>query len=91
MHLEVEVGDDEIEHAVAVVVARVDAHPGARLAVGADRDARGEPGFGELHPAAVVEQEVRHRVVRDEHIRLAVVVVVRDDDAHAVAAKGADA
>ena len=42
VRLEIEVGDDDVEPAVAVVVAGVDAHAGARLAVGRDRDAGAE-------------------------------------------------
>src|SRR5690349_11841274 len=34
VHLEIEVGDDEVEHAVTVVVSGIDAHARTRLAVG---------------------------------------------------------
>ena len=91
VHLEIEVGDDQIQPPVAVVVAGIDAHAGARLAVGADGDAGGQPRFREPQVAGVVEQKVRHRVVGDEHVRPSVVVVVGDDDAEAVGAQRADA
>ena len=61
VHFEIEVGDHQIQPAVAVVVAGIDAHAGARLAVGADGDAGDEPGFREPHVPRVVEQKVRHR------------------------------
>ena len=40
VHLEVEVGDDQVEPPVAVVVAGIGAHAGARLAVGGHRHTR---------------------------------------------------
>ena len=84
------VGHDEIEPAVAVVVAEGGAHPGAGVAVGGDCDAGDQRDFDEPLAALVVKQEVRDRVVGDEQVRPQVVVVVRDRDPEAIAAMPGD-
>ena len=89
--LEVEVGDHHILSTVAIVVAGIDAHPRPSLAVAGDRHTRTERGFHETQLAGVAKQEVGDAVVGDEHVGPAVIVIVGDDDAEAVAAIGADA
>ena len=87
-------GERRQEHvgpAVAVDVARVDAHPGDGLAAVGERHAALEGRLGEGAVAVVHEQERGHGVVRDEHVAPAVAVEVGDADAHALADVGADA
>ena len=91
VHFEIEVGNHQIQQPVAVVVAGIDAHARARLAVSANGDAGHQPRFREPQAARVAEQKVRHRVVRDEHVGPPVVVVVADHDPEAVGAQRADA
>ena len=83
---------EEVEPAVAVVVARRDAH--ARVRVGDSfRDAplleaeaeAGRIGGGAARPGDVLVQLVRVLVVRDVQVGPAVAVVVREDRAEAVA------
>ena len=71
-----EVGDDEVQPAVSVVVARVHAHAGLGAAVPAERDPAEQAHAFEAAIAAVVVQEVRVRVVGDVEVRPPVVVVV---------------
>src|SRR5207247_8551513 len=70
----------------AVVVASVGAHSrlGARVAV--HRHARGQSRAFEAAVPEVVIQEIRVRVVRDEHVDEPVVVVIGGDDSEAVGA-----
>ena len=84
-HLLVDVGDEEILLAVAVEVGRVHAHAGPRRAVGAERDFRREADLFPFALAAVREQEVLHRVVRDEEVHQPVVVDIGSDDAEGLA------
>ena len=92
VHLEIEIGDDEVELPVAVVVAGIGAHAGARPSVGRHRHAGAQRDLRRsATPSGAVEQEVRHAVVGDEHLRPPVIVEVGDDDAEAVAAMRADA
>ena len=91
VRLEFVVRHEEVEAAVAVVVAEIGAHPGAGPPVGRDADAGRQRHLPEHAVAFVVEQEVRRRVVGHEDVRPPVIVVVADDDAEAVAAMTADA
>ena len=76
--------EHQIHPRVAVVVAGVGAHArlGARVAV--HRHARGQSRAFEAAVPEVVIQEIRVRVVRDEHVDEPVVVVVGRHDAEAV-------
>ena len=91
VRLELVVRHEEIEAAVAVVVAEIGAHPRAGRAVGRHADAGRQRRFLEHAVAFVVVQKIRRRVVGHENIRPPVIVVVADDDAEAVAAVAADA
>jgi hypothetical protein len=87
-------GERRQEHvgpAVAVEIARVDAHPGDGLAAVGQRHPALEGRLGEGAVAVVHEQERGHGVVRDEHVAPAVAVEVGDTDAHPLADVGADA
>ena len=75
-----EVGDHQIEPAVVVVVGPISAHAGLRVAVLVVGDARLDGDLGEA-AAVVAEQEVRHRIVGDEQVRVAVAVIVGGADA----------
>jgi hypothetical protein len=81
-------GEHEVEPAVAVVVAGVDAHAGLRPALAVHCDAGQEPDALEAPASQVVVQEVRIRVVGHEEVDLAVAVVVGRDDAEAVGLRG---
>ena len=80
-----EVGHGEVEAAVAVHVAEVDAHAG----LGPAAHVGGRAGQGrdvlEGAVAAVVQQRVVHRVVGHVEVRPAVVVEVGEEQAQAVA------
>ena len=79
-------GEDEIHATVTVVVAGIRAH--ARLCSGitVHANACGLPDFLEASVPEVVVEEVGIRIVGDEHIDQAVIVVVGRDDAQAIRA-----
>ena len=79
--LVVEVGDRQVEPAVAVEIAASDPHPRLVGARGVARDARGLPGLLEPESAQVAEQVIGSHVVGDEQVDPAVVVEVGGDDA----------
>ena len=85
--LELVIRHDQIQPAVAVVVAKIGAHARARLAVVGDGNAGKEPPLVESSVAVVAIQRVRQGIVRDEDVGPAVVVVVGNHDAQAVAAR----
>ena len=91
VHLELVIRHEEIQAAVAVVVAEVGAHPGTGLPVDRHGHARGERDLLEDAAAFVVVQKIRRHVVGHENIRPPVIVVIADDDAESVAAVRADA
>ena len=76
MSLGLEVGDDQVQAAVAVVVAGVGAHPGADAPVGGHRHPRRQRGLREDGPALVVKEEVRGEIVGHEQVDAAVLVEV---------------
>ena len=78
-------GDYQIFPAVVVEIAEIDAHGRERLAVVVEADAGRSATSRKLSVAFVVEEEVRHGVVGDEDVHPAVVVVIGDGDAHALA------
>ena len=82
---------EDVDAAVVVEVAGVGAHARDLLAALRVRDAGGEGDLLEPLPAEVVEEERGLVVVRDEHVRPAVVVEVGDAEAHALADVRADA
>ena len=75
-HLLVDVGHEQVLPAVLVEVGRIDAHPRARRAVGAEPHLGGQPDLFPLALAAVGEEEVLDGVVGDEQVDEAVVVDV---------------
>ena len=75
-----EVGDEEIEVAVAVVVPRVDAHARLGAAVLAVGQTRGGADFAEAESALVAEEEVRLGVVG--HVDVGVAVGVEIGEHH---------
>jgi hypothetical protein len=84
-HLLIDVRDEQILAAVAVEVRGVDAHPRSRRAVRAEADLRGQSDLVPLVFAAVDEEEVLHRIVRDEEVHQPVVVDVGRDHPEAFA------
>ena len=81
--LQLEVGDDDVEQAVAVVVAHVDPHAGLGPALVAERGAGEQRDVLEGAVALVVEEEVGLVVVGDVDVLPAVVVDVAEDHAEA--------
>ena len=76
-----EVGDGQVEPAVAVEVAAGDAHAGAVAPFGVGRHACVDRDLAELPVPFVVEQVVGGLVVGDEQVEAAVVVEVGRDHA----------
>ncbi len=83
VELEVEVGDRQVDPAVAVQVAGGDAHPRLVATRRVGRHARVGADLLEAEAAEVVEQVVRTGVIGDEHVNPAVVIEVGRDDAEA--------
>ena len=81
-----EVRLDQVEAAVAVEIAGVDAHAGLFAAVAADGDARGQRLFHECAVLAIAEEQAGRRVARRIDIRPPVVVQIGEEDAEAVVA-----
>ena len=79
-------GEDEIQATVTVVVAGVHAHARLRAAVTVHGNACGLADFLEASVPEVVVEEVGIRIVGDEQIDQAVIVVVGRHDAEAVRA-----
>ena len=80
-------GQHQVHAPVAVVVARVGPHPGLRARLAVHRHPAQQAHALEAAIAEVVVEEVGVRVVGDEEIDEAVVVVVGRDDAEAVGAR----
>ena len=78
-----EVGDGQVEPAVAVEVAAGHAHPRQVAAARARRQARNEPFLGETEASLITEEIIGRHVVGDEQVDLAVVVEVGRDDPQA--------
>ncbi len=87
----IDVGDEQVLPAVAVVVGGVNAHPRARRARVAEGHARGQADLLEPAAATVHEEEVGHRVVGDEEIEQPVVVHVGRDRGERLAERLRDA
>ena len=68
MRVIVEVRLDDVEPAIAVVVAGTDAHAGLRAAVGCERDAGLQSDLLERPIPVVVEEQRRAGIVRDVHV-----------------------
>ncbi len=81
----VDVGDEQVDPAVLVIVGGIHAHAGAGLAFGAVTDICLQADLLELAIAPVEEQEIRDRVVRHEKIHAAVIVDVAGDHAPCLA------
>ena len=79
-----EVGDEDVELAVVIVVAGGHAHAALLAAVFIDRGARSEPDLFKRAVAFVAVMKIRRRVVGDEDIDQAVVVEVAGEHAEAV-------
>ena len=75
-HLIVEVRDCDFCGARAVEIRRVDAHAGSRFAFGAERDARLDGDILERAIALIAVELVRLRIVRNEEIGPAILIVV---------------
>ena len=83
-----EVGLEDVEPAVAVVVGHRRAHSRLRAAVFIERGACDDGNVGEGSVAVVVVQNARRAVARDENVGPAVIVVVERGDAERVVAVG---
>ncbi len=83
-----EVGLEDVEAAVAVVVGHRRAHSRLRAAVFIERSAGYHGHVGEGSVAVVVVQNARRTVARDEDVGPAVVVVVERGDAERIVAAG---
>ena len=68
MHLEIEIRDDHVDAAIGVVVSGIDAHARAGSSISGNRDAGPESDLRERPSPVIAEQEVGHRVIRDEDI-----------------------
>ena len=90
-HLVVEVRDRDAHPARVVEVGRVDAHAGARPAVGAEGDAGLDADLLEGAVALVAIELVGLRVVGDDQIRPAVLIVVEHRHAERFRARVEDA
>src|SRR5262249_54468705 len=82
-----EVGDEEVEAAVAVDVARIDGQGRRRAAVLFRADAGSEGDVAEATAAEVLVEAVDRAVVGDEQVGPAVVVVVEEDHPETLAAR----
>ena len=89
--LTVEIGDGQVDRAVAVGVATSHAHSRLVASAGAGGDARGVPDFLEVKATQVVEQKVGGAVVGDEQVGEAVAVEISGHDAQATAFPVVDA
>ena len=85
VRLAVEVGQEEIEVAVSVVVARRDAHARLGFAVRVESGAADQPVLDQFAVAAVEPEVIRHQVVRDVEVEPPVAVEVGREDAQPVA------
>ncbi len=88
---ELVVRDEQIEPAVAVVVAEIRSHTSSRFAITGDRHASQEGDLPELPVAFVVKQEVGHGIVGHEHIGPPIIVVVANGNTEPVSAVLRDA
>ena len=73
-----EIGLDDVEIAVEIVIGGRDAHAGLRLAVGAEHAACFQPDLDELAVLLVLVQQRLSGIVGDVDVGPAVVVEVRD-------------
>src|SRR5579863_3768415 len=83
--------DGDIRPAIVIVIAKVRAHAGDRLAIAAQRNSGKKCGLFKSAIAPVVEQEIGHVVVGDENIGVAIMVVIRESNAHTAPRKCRDA
>src|SRR5439155_4436897 len=83
-----EVGLDDIEPAVFVVVGYGNAHPGLLLPVIVQRRAGGNAGLLEGPVLLIVIQQAGLRVARDVQVRIAVIIQIRSDRGEAVTSGG---
>ena len=83
-HLVGEVGADDVEPAVAVVVGDADAHAGEGDAVLVERAAGGDADLAEGAVVVVAVEQARRGVAGDVDVGPAVVVEIAADGAHAV-------
>src|SRR5215204_3800907 len=87
----VDVGHEQVLPAVAVIVCRIDTHPGSRRARIAVSDTRQQPDLLKFSFPLIYEKKVLERVVRDEEIHQAVVVYVSSNRSKRFAKPGGDA
>src|SRR5437899_1259734 len=83
-HLIVEISDSDTGCAGVVEIGDIDSHTGARFAFAAEGDASLDGSLFESAVMLVAIEVIGFRVVGDEEVGIAVVVVVADGYAHAV-------
>src|SRR5580704_2667523 len=91
IHLLVDVGDEEIDPAVLIVVGSVNAHAGARAAETAVANACKQADFLEFSVAAIGEKKIGDRVVANEKIHASIVVDISGNDAPGLRERTGDA
>ena len=79
--LAVEVADEEILAAIAIVVGRVDPHPRPRCSVGVVSHFGCQPDFLEAPSPAIPEEKVGHRIVRNKKVEPPVAIDIGGDGA----------
>src|ERR1700728_4730795 len=78
-------GEDDVRQSVIVVIAKIGPHSGDCVAIVLQCNACIKRDFGKRSVPLVMKQKIRHRVVSDEYVRIAVAIIVRNRDTHSFA------
>ena len=73
-----EVGDDEIESPVIIIVAKISSHAAFSATVFAEANPRQQAGFRKRAIAIVVIEEILRRVIGDIEIQIAIIIVIAE-------------